>query len=105
MDGPRAATHVLLRHAGGAVSTLTLSVDAPEGAARHEAVFFGEPGRADLPDIAFTPVQALGRAVDQLIDAAAGGDRPTCDVRFGADVVAVLAAAQDAARDGRTVRL
>jgi predicted dehydrogenase len=105
LEGPRATTHVLLRHAGGAVSTLTLSVDAPEAAARHEVVFHGEPGRADLPSGSGTPVQALGRAVDQLLAAAAGGARPACDVRFGADVVAVVAAARESVLQGRTVRL
>lgn len=105
MHGPRATTHALLRHAGGAISTLTLSVDAAAGAARHEAVFFGEPGRAAVPSPAFTAVPALGRAVDQLVAAAGGGDRPACDVRFGAGVVAVLAAAEQSARAGRTVSL
>lgn len=105
MEGPRATAHVLLRHAGGAVSTLTLSVDAPAGAERHEVVFFGEPGRAELPETSGTPVQALGVAVDQLLTAAAGGARPACDVRFGADVVGILVAAAEAAHSGRVVRL
>jgi predicted dehydrogenase len=105
MGGPRATTHVLLRHDGGAVSTLTLSVDSAPAAARDEAVFHGEPGSATVPTVELDHVRAFGRAVDQLLAAAAGGEQPACDVRFGAEVVAVLAAADTAARDGRTVTL
>ena len=105
VDGPRETTHVLLKHVGGAVSRLTLSVNAPVKAMRNEAVFFGEAGSAAVPTVDWAPVDALGRAVDQLIAAAGGGDQPACDVRFGASVVAVLAAADAAARSGRTVTL
>jgi predicted dehydrogenase len=105
VDGPRETTHVLLKHAGGAVSRLTLSVNAPKGAMRDDAVFFGEQGRVDLPSAEWAPVDAFGRALDQLIAAAKGGDQPACDVRFGAEVVAVLAAADEAATSGRTVTL
>jgi predicted dehydrogenase len=105
VDGPRETTHVLLKHVGGAVSRLTLSVNAPVKAMRNEAVFFGEAGSAAVPSVQWAPVDALGRAVDQLIAAAGGGDQPACDVRFGASVVAVLAAADAAARSGRAVTL
>jgi predicted dehydrogenase len=105
VDGPRATTHVLLKHAGGAVSTLTLSVDAPAKAMRNEAVFIGEAGTAVLPSAAWAPVDAYGRAVDALIAGAGDGEPPACDVRFGASVVAVLAAADEAARTGSTVTL
>jgi predicted dehydrogenase len=105
VDGPRATTHVLLKHTRGAVSTLTLSVDAPAKAMRNEAVFIGEAGTAVLPTAEWDPVAAYGRAVDALITAAAGGEQPACDVRFGASVVAVLAAADKAATSGRTVTL
>jgi hypothetical protein len=47
-------------------------------------------------------VQALGRAIDELLAAAAGGPEPELDVRFGAQVTAILAAAQEAIRTGRT---
>jgi predicted dehydrogenase len=105
VDGPRETTHVLLKHAGGAVSRLTLSVNAPVKAMRNEAVFFGEAGSAAVPTVDWAPVDALRRAVDQLVAAADGGDQPACDVRFGAAVVAVLAAADAAARSGNTVTL
>jgi predicted dehydrogenase len=105
VDGPRATTHALLTHVGGAVSRLSVSVDAPPVVMRNEAVFFGEAGRAELPTVEWAPVDGYGRAVDALLDAAGGGERPACDVRFGASVVAVLAAADAAARSGRAVPL
>jgi predicted dehydrogenase len=105
MDGPRKTTHVLLKHVGGAVSTLTCSVDAPAAAMRNEAVFIGEAGTAVLPSTEWAPVDAYGRAIHALVAAADGGPQPACDVRFGASVVAVLAAADIAARTGRTVTL
>ncbi|MBG0561853.1 Gfo/Idh/MocA family protein [Actinoplanes aureus] len=105
MAGEPDLTHLLLRHAGGAISRLTLSVDAPAAAAREEAVFAGEAGVVPVPEAAWAPEVALGRAVDQLISAAAGGARPDCDVRFGARVTAVLVAAEQAIRERTTVRL
>jgi len=105
MAGPRDMTHVLLRHAEGAISTLTLTVDAPAGAEREEAVFAGEAGVRAVPTAPWEPVAALGRAIDELIAAAAGGPKPELDIRFGAEVTAVLAAAQEAIDSGRTVRV
>ncbi|WP_328461934.1 Gfo/Idh/MocA family oxidoreductase [Actinoplanes sp. NBC_00393] len=98
-------THLLLRHAGGAISRVTLSVDAPALAAREEAVFAGRAGVVPVPDAVWDPEQAFGVALDQLISAVAGGARPECDVRFGAEVTAVLVAAERAIRERVTVRL
>lgn len=103
LAGPRDMTHVLPRHAGGAISTLTLSLDAPAGAEREEAVFAGEAGVRPVPALPWEPVQALQLAIDQLIAAAAGGAKSELDVRFGAAVTAVLVAAQEAVAAGRTV--
>jgi predicted dehydrogenase len=105
MAGPRDMTHVLLRHAGGAISTLTLTVDAPARAEREEAVFAGEAGVRVVPAAPWEPVAALGRAIDELIGAAGGGPKPALDVRFGAEVTAVLVAAQKALDSGRTVEV
>jgi len=105
MVGPRDMSHVLLKHAGGAISTLTLSVDVPPAAAREEAVFAGEAGIRVAPELPWSPVQAFGIALDQLIAAAGGGPQPRLDVRFGATVTAILAAAAESAGSGRTVRL
>jgi hypothetical protein len=96
-------SHVLLRHLSGAISTLDLSVDVPPAAAREEAVFAGEAGVVTAPQEPFEPVAAFGHALNELIAAAAGELRPALDVRFGAEVTAILAAADEAARTGRTV--
>jgi predicted dehydrogenase len=102
MAGARDMTHVLARHADGAISTLTMSVDAPPAAGREEAVIAGEAGVRTVPTAPWDPVQALGRAIDELLAAAAGGPKPELDVRFGAQITAILAAAQEAIRTGRT---
>lgn len=103
MTAPRDMTHLLLRHASGAVSKITLSVDVPPAAAREEAWFAGEAGIRTVPDVPWEPIAAYGQALNQLIAAAAGRSGPAMDIRFGAEVTSVLAAAAEAARTGRTV--
>lgn len=105
MVGPRDMSHLLLRHTSGAISTLTLSVDVPPAAAREEAIFAGEAGVVTVPPQDWEPTAAFGVALDQLLAAAAGKLRPDMDVRFGAQVTAVLAAAVEAAETGRAVLL
>ena len=72
MTAPRDMTHLLLRHASGAVSKITLSVDVPPAAAREEALFAGEAGIRTVPAVPWQPIAAYGHALDQLIAAAAG---------------------------------
>ena len=103
--GVRDLTFLLLKHDSGAVSRLTLAVDAPPAAAREEAVFTGEAGVREVPRAEWAPPEALSRAIDQLIAAASGGPAPACDVRFGAGVTAVLAAAERSLDDRATIRL
>lgn len=103
MTAPRDMTHVMMRHASGAVSKITLSVDVPPAAAREDALFAGEAGLRTVPAIGWEPIAAYGHALDQLIAAAAGGPRSAMDIRFGAEVTSILAAAEEAARTGRTV--
>jgi predicted dehydrogenase len=105
MAGPRDMTHVLLRHAGGAISTLMLSVDVPPAAIREAAVFAGEAGVSVVPEQPWEPTAAFGLALDELIAAAHGGLHPAMDVRFGADVTAILAAAAESISTGRTVKI
>jgi predicted dehydrogenase len=105
LAGPRDMTHLLLRHASGAISTLTLSVDAPAGTKREGAVFGGEAGMRTVPEARWEPATALGRAIDQIIAAAAGGPAPDLDVRFGAAVTAILVAAQESITAGRAVAI
>ncbi|MCO8272161.1 Gfo/Idh/MocA family oxidoreductase [Actinoplanes sp. TRM 88003] len=103
MTGPPDMTHLLLRHASGTISNLTLSLDAPPASEREDAQFAGVAGVRPVPDAPWSPTEALGRAIDQLIAAAADGSPIDLDVRFGAEVTAVLVAAQEAVTSGRTV--
>lgn len=103
MAGPRDMTHLLLRHASGTISNLTLSVDAPSAAEREDALFAGEAGVRPVPQAPWEPTQAFASAIDQIIAAAAGGPSPELDVRFGTEVTAILVAAQEAVTTGRTV--
>ena len=106
MNAPRQTTHLLLGHDGGAASTVSLTLDSPPAATFSDVVFHGEQGRAAVPQGRWDPTQALGLALDQLLEQVHTGSRDhECDVRFGRDVVAVLAAAETAMAQGRTVTL
>jgi predicted dehydrogenase len=95
-------THVLLRHESDAVSKLTLSVDVPPAAAREEATFFGEAGIVEVPEVPWEDGKAFRTALTELLTAAAGGPASSMDARFGAEVTAILEAAAESARSGRT---
>lgn len=104
MDGPRASTHVLARHLGGAVTALALTVDAPPPAVRVETEFYGPSGRVAVPDQQSSKVDALRAAISELVERAGAEDKShRCDVSFGRDVVAVLAAAERSRADGAAV--
>jgi predicted dehydrogenase len=105
LAGSRDMTHVLLKHAGGAISTLTLSVDAPAALEREDATFYGEAGVAEVPRVPWLPVEAFGRAVDALIGAANGGPESSLNLAFGTEVVTILAAAAESIDTGRTITL
>lgn len=104
MDGPRGTCHVLLSHRGGATSTLSLTSDAPPAATVRECVFHGAAGLATVPAADGRSVDALRAAATTLAHLAAAGvrDHP-CDVDFGREVVAVLAAADTARSTGSVV--
>ncbi|CAL9356390.1 Inositol 2-dehydrogenase_D-chiro-inositol 3-dehydrogenase [Streptomyces sp. enrichment culture] len=99
--GPGDTAHVVLDHAGGASSTLTLSLTAPPAAAGAGVELRGEAGVAALPDGSDGAVPALTRAADALLDAARTGRPHACDAAFGLRVTEILAAAQDLL-DGRS---
>ncbi|MEU4568136.1 Gfo/Idh/MocA family oxidoreductase [Micromonospora sp. NPDC023956] len=102
-DGPRGLVHLLLTHQGGATSSLSLTLDAPSEAVTQEVVFFGENGVATVPPGNDRPVAAFGLAIDQLLGQVDTGTRDHhCDVRFGREVVAVLAAAERSRTDARS---
>ncbi|BCL13699.1 Gfo/Idh/MocA family protein [Micromonospora sagamiensis] len=105
-DGPRGLVHLLLTHDGGATSAMSLTLDAPPEAVTRDVVFFGENGVAVLPPGDGSPVAAFGIAVDQLVEEIDAGTRDHhCDVRFGREVVAVLAAAEESRATLRTIVL
>ncbi|MFC9926247.1 Gfo/Idh/MocA family protein [Streptomyces sp. NPDC127190] len=92
--GPVDTVHLVLDHATGASSTLTLSLSAPPAAAGAGVQLWGEAGVAQLPDGAEGPVPALSRAVDALLTAARTGRPHACDAAFGQRVTEILATAE-----------
>jgi len=87
--------HLVLQHQGGASSTMTTAQDAPEPAEGFNLFVWGAAGRSIMPATPADPQQALRVAAAELI-ASASASQPghPCDVRFGRDIVAVLAAAE-----------
>ncbi|HCT77264.1 MAG TPA: oxidoreductase [Micromonosporaceae bacterium] len=102
--GPRQTTYVTLRHESGAVSTMALTLDSPPAAARMETQIHGEPGWVTLPGFDGDAVASFKQAISQLIASVPTATHPL-DVRFGRDVVAILAAAQTSTTTGGTTSL
>ncbi|MDH6213963.1 Gfo/Idh/MocA family protein [Streptomyces pseudovenezuelae] len=92
--GPGDTVQLILDHASGASSTLTLSLTAPPAASGADVELRGESGVIHLPDSAVGPVPALIRAADALIASAAGGQPHPCDAAFGLRVTEILAEAE-----------
>lgn len=94
--GPADTTHLILRHASGASSTVTLALGAPPGAAAMEIELRGEQGTAALPRWG-DAVGSFRSAVDALIHSVRTGDPHPCDVRFGLRLTELLAQAEQQA--------
>ncbi|MBN0042612.1 Gfo/Idh/MocA family oxidoreductase [Streptomyces actuosus] len=92
--GPEDTAHVVLRHEGGASSTLTLSLTAPPASAGTEVELRGRQGTALLPDAADGPLPAFARAADALRAAALDGRPHPCDAAFALRVTEILQAAE-----------
>ena len=93
--------HLVLTHAGGATSRMSLTQGMPAGTTRVTVEFYGEGGWWTQPDDDRDVAAAYGRALSELLaNIAAGEVRHRCDVRFGRDVVEVLTRCQ-AVLDGR----
>ncbi|MEU1462238.1 Gfo/Idh/MocA family oxidoreductase [Streptomyces sp. NPDC005727] len=92
--GPADTVHLVLDHATGASSTLTLSLTAPPAAAGADLELRGEAGTAVLPRSSEGAVPALARAADALLAAARTGRPHPCDAAFGLRVTEILAAAE-----------
>lgn len=72
----------------------------PRAAATRFALH-GTAGWSTMPGGGTTAVQAYGQAIGQLAGMVLAGDTEhPCDVRFGAEVVAVLETAERALADG-----
>ena len=88
-------THLVLGHEGGASSTTTMALDAPEAASGYNLFVWGAAGRSVMPATPPDPEESLRVAAAELIAAANSGraDHP-CDAGFGRDIVRVLAEAE-----------
>lgn len=97
-DAGRAdVAHLILHHADGATSTVTVSLSAPAAAAGgFDLVLWGEAGRSKLPSEPSEPAGALRVALAELAAGARSGQLAhPCDVHHGQLVTHVLAQAQD----------
>ncbi|MFE9441942.1 Gfo/Idh/MocA family protein [Streptomyces sp. NPDC006602] len=92
--GPGDTVHLVLDHAGGASSALTLSLTAPPAAGGAVVELRGEAGVTRLPESSEGVLTALSRAADALVDAARTGRPHPCDAGFGLRVTEILAAAE-----------
>lgn len=102
--GPGDTVVLTTAHRNGGTGSMILALDAPPAARERRATFYGERGVLHRPEDPTTVADAYRRAVDDLLLAIRSGDTAhPCDVRFGLDVMRVLAAAEQAAAgtDGR----
>ena len=103
VGGPRDTVHLVLRHDGGASSTLALSLTAPVEAGGTCMELRGSAGVVHLPERGEGPVRALHRALDALRESARTGEPHPCDVSFGLRVVEILAGAERSLAEGGPV--
>ncbi|MEV6795756.1 Gfo/Idh/MocA family oxidoreductase [Streptomyces sp. NPDC051320] len=92
--GPGDTVHLVLRHASGASSSVTLSLSAPIEAAGVQVELRGNHGVATLPAGGGRPLVPFAAAVDALLDAVRTGVPHACDARFGLRLTEILAAAE-----------
>ncbi|MEU9052144.1 Gfo/Idh/MocA family oxidoreductase [Streptomyces sp. NPDC048384] len=92
--GPGDTVHLVLDHAGGASSTLALSLTAPAAAAGATVELRGTAGVTLMPESTESAVSALLRAADALLTASRTGRPHPCDAAFGLRVTEILAAAE-----------
>ncbi|MEV6115394.1 Gfo/Idh/MocA family oxidoreductase [Streptomyces sp. NPDC052109] len=92
--GPADTVHLVLDHATGASSTLTLSLTAPPAAAGADVELRGESGVTLMPGSSEGAIPALARATDALLTAVRTGRPQACDAAFGLRVTEILATAE-----------
>jgi hypothetical protein len=95
MRGQRDLVHLVLTHEGGRTSRMSLSLTMPGGIDQVEVEFYGDRGVLVQPAEERDVADAYARALDELLAmVAVGQTHHRCDVRFGRDVVHVLARCQ-----------
>ncbi|MGV4988390.1 Gfo/Idh/MocA family protein [Streptomyces sp. NRAIS4] len=99
--GPGDTVHLVLDHATGASSTLTLSLTAPPAAAGADVELRGEAGVTLMPGSSEGAVPALTRATDALLTAARTSRPHACDAAFGLRITELLASAEARLTDDR----
>lgn len=88
-------THLVLYHEGGASSTCTLTLSAPDAADGFSMMVWGPDGRSYLPIDEVDSQEAHAVAVQDLVALVRSGGRVhPADLTTGRDVLTVLAAAQ-----------
>jgi predicted dehydrogenase len=93
--GQRDLVHLVLTHEGGRTSRMSLSLTMPGGIDQVEVEFYGDRGVLVQPAEERDVADAYARALDELLAmVAVGQTHHRCDVRFGRDVVHVLARCQ-----------
>lgn len=93
--GEEDEVHLAFRHEAGGASSAILSLTAPEPAQHSSTKFWGPAGIAEPPpDEPDTAVDAVKRAISELLAAIETGVPHACDVHFASDIVRVLAAAE-----------
>ena len=87
--------HLIFRHASGATSTASLTLNAPLAAVNVELSLWGPGGLSSMPQGGSTPQEAYAIALRELLSNVATGERShPCDVHFGASMVKTLADAE-----------
>ena len=93
--------HLILTHDSGAASTVSLSHTVAQMSSGVEFFVHGDAGRITLlPEAGPAARAAHSVAGEELTQAATAGGTHPCDVGFGREVVAVLAAAERALASG-----
>ncbi|MGW6742149.1 Gfo/Idh/MocA family protein [Streptomyces sp. NPDC055025] len=87
-------THLVLRHASGAASTVALTLSAPEAGSGSGVEARGEHGTAVLPTEWGDPVDSFRAATDALLESVRTGQPHACDVRFGLRLTEILTEAE-----------
>jgi predicted dehydrogenase len=105
VPAPFDTVHAILRHRGGAVSTVATTLNAPPALAIWSTLFLGEAGTAKMPPTGDDAVPAFRAAISRLAsNVAVGRATDPLDVRAARETVAILTAAQESADRGGAPR-